>query len=74
MCEYILDYCTTRPRILTDALYDYAVVEGATGSGIKARWELQATSKPVRDIVANMPQAVLDMFNGTNTGKKLVRA
>src|SRR5699024_3057131 len=52
--EFVTDYSTTRPRILTDAFYDYSVVDGGGGSGTRARWKLQATSKRVRDIVANI--------------------
>lgn len=50
----VLDYSTTRPRILTDAFYDYSVLDGGIGSGTRVRWKLRVTSKRVRDIVANV--------------------
>lgn len=50
----VADYSGSRPSILTDAFYDYAVLEGGTGSGTKVRWKLQATSKRVRDVVADV--------------------
>lgn len=52
----VRDYSSTRPRILTDAFYDFSVLEGGTGEGTKARWKLQATSKRVRDVVANVSE------------------
>lgn len=52
--DAVMDYSTTRPRILTDAFYDYSVLAGGIGAGTRARWKLQATSKRVRDIVADV--------------------
>lgn len=50
------DYAEARPKILTEHYHDYAVSEGGTGSGTKARWKLQATSKRVRDVSATVSE------------------
>lgn len=52
----VADYSGSRPKILTDAFYDYTVDEGGTGAGTKARWKLQATSKRVRDVAATVSE------------------
>lgn len=52
----VADYSGTRPKILGDEFYDYAVDEGGTGAGTRARWKLQATSKRVRDVAATVSE------------------
>lgn len=52
----VADYETARPKILTEAYHDYAVVEGGAGDGTLARWKLQATSKRVRDVEARVTE------------------
>src|SRR5699024_4305794 len=52
--EFVTDYSTTRPRILTDAFYEYSVIDDGEESGARVRWKLQATCKRVRDSVANI--------------------
>jgi hypothetical protein len=48
----VADYAESRPKILTEQFRDYEVTEGGHGSGTKASWKLQATSKRVRSVVA----------------------
>ncbi|OLT44188.1 polyketide cyclase [Saccharomonospora sp. CUA-673] len=52
----VADYTDTRPKILTEAYFDYAVSEGGTGAGTVASWKLQATSKRVRDVAATVTE------------------
>jgi hypothetical protein len=50
----IADYAESRPKILTEHYRDYKVIEGGTGAGTTASWKLQATSKRVRDVKAEV--------------------
>jgi hypothetical protein len=50
----VADYSESRPKILTEHYRDYKVIEGGTGAGTTASWKLQATSKRVRDVKADV--------------------
>jgi hypothetical protein len=52
----VADYSESRPKILTEHYRDYKVLSGGTGAGTTANWKLQATSKRVRDVQANVTE------------------
>ena len=54
--ELLADYAQVRPEILTEQFRDYQVVEGGVGAGTTATWKLQATSKRVRDVRAQVTE------------------
>ncbi|GAA4662766.1 SRPBCC family protein [Kineococcus glutinatus] len=56
----LADYRDVRPRLLPEQFTGYGVLEGGTGAGTVARWELHATKKRVRSVVADVsaPDAV----------------
>ncbi|GAA0517213.1 polyketide cyclase [Saccharopolyspora subtropica] len=54
--EFVADYAESRPKILTERFREYQVLEGGVGAGTVARWKLQATSKRVRDVAAEVTQ------------------
>ncbi|SDE07098.1 SRPBCC family protein [Nocardioides lianchengensis] len=50
----LADYVDTRPAILTDRYTDYAVQSGGVGDGTVVTWQLHATEKRVRHVVADV--------------------
>lgn len=48
------DYATVRPTLLPEQYTDYAVLEGGVGTGTVATWQLHATEKRVRHVVADV--------------------
>jgi hypothetical protein len=51
------DYATVRPTLLPEQYTDYAVLEGGVGTGTVATWQLHATEKRVRHVVADVTVA-----------------
>ena len=52
----LADYEQVRPRILTSEFSDYRVESGGHGAGTRARWQLAATKKRVRDCVVEVAE------------------
>lgn len=55
--DAIADYRTMRPKILSAAFSDYAVLDGGRGRGTVATWKLRATQSRVREIRADVDMA-----------------
>ena len=50
----VADYRGVRPRVLPAQFTGYEVLEGGAGAGTVVRWELHATKKRVRSVVADV--------------------
>lgn len=50
----LADYATVRPAILPAEYTDYAVQEGGVGTGTVVAWQLHATKKRVRHVLADV--------------------
>ncbi|MEV5002513.1 SRPBCC family protein [Nocardioides sp. LML1-1-1.1] len=50
----LADYVDVRPAILPEAYSAYDVLENGTGDGTVVTWQLQATKKRVRHVVADV--------------------
>ncbi|GAB2976384.1 SRPBCC family protein [Nocardioides montaniterrae] len=48
------DYTTVRPSLLPEQYTDYEILEGGVGTGTVVTWQLHATEKRVRHVVADV--------------------
>jgi hypothetical protein len=53
----LADYAEVRPRILTSQFSGYRVESGGHGAGTRARWQLAATKKRVRDCLIDVTES-----------------
>lgn len=68
----VADYSESRPKILTEQFRDFEVTEGGKGAGTIAKWKLQATSKRVRDIAAEVSEPEPGMLVETDANSTMV--
>ncbi|WPB90055.1 SRPBCC family protein [Streptomyces malaysiensis] len=54
--DALADYRETRPRLLPQQFSEYEVREGGDGEGTVVHWNLQATSKRVRDCLLEVSE------------------
>ncbi|HEU5356559.1 MAG TPA: SRPBCC family protein [Actinocrinis sp.] len=56
--EALADYATVRPKILPAQYSDYVVREGGVGAGTVVSWQLAATQRRTRSVLARVSQPV----------------
>ena len=54
VAEAVADYAGVRPRVLPEQFTGYEVLSGGRGAGTVARWDLHATKKRTRSVVADV--------------------
>ncbi|MCM3265141.1 SRPBCC family protein [Streptomyces thermoviolaceus] len=56
--DAVADYRGTRERVLPEQFSEYEVREGGDGEGTVVHWQLQATSKRVRDCLMEVSEPI----------------